>query len=253
MLTKATAKLIQSLKDKRSRQESGLFVIEGAKMIAELPNSKITLKSLFATRNWLEANERLFQDVDKVEVTEQQLKQISFLQTPQQVLALAHLPQQQASMEHLHTQFSIVLDTLQDPGNLGTIIRIADWYGIQNIICSNDSVDVYNPKVIQATMGSFARVQVLYASLETFFDNNTLPVYGAVMDGENLYQTVFPRHGLLLIGNEGSGIDTSLMKHISHPITIPRIGGAESLNAGIATAIICDAWARQYFSSSPSK
>jgi RNA methyltransferase, TrmH family len=245
MLTKATAKLIQSLKDKRHRQESGLFVIEGAKIVAELPASKITVKSLFATRNWLDANENLFSGVDKVEVTEQQLKQISFLQTPQQVLALAILPKQVFNANQLQSQFSIVLDTLQDPGNLGTIIRIADWYGIKHIVCSPDSADVYNPKVIQATMGSFLRVNVVYTFLETFLHENQLPVYGAVMNGDSLYKTSFPKEGLLMIGNEGSGIGEQLLKYISHPITIPKQGGAESLNAGIATAIICDAWARQ--------
>lgn len=245
MLTKATAKLIQSLKDKRHRQESGLFVMEGAKIVAELPASKITVKSLFATRNWLDANENLFSGVDKVEVTEQQLKQISFLQTPQQVLALAYIPKQEWNVNQLQSQFSIVLDTIQDPGNLGTIIRIADWYGIKHIVCSADSADVYNPKVIQATMGSFLRVNVVYTSLETLLRENQLPVYGAVMNGDNLYRTSFPKEGLLIIGNEGSGIGEQLMPYISHPITIPKQGGAESLNAGIATAIICDAWARQ--------
>lgn len=245
MLTKATAKLIQSLKDKRHRQESGLFVIEGAKILAELPDSKITLKSLFATRTWLDANEMLFRNVDKVEVTEQQLKQISFLQTPQQVLALAYLPKQEGTLDEVRNGFSIVLDTLQDPGNLGTIIRIADWYGIHHVVCSKESVDVYNPKVIQATMGSFLRVQVVYTSLEDFLAQNTLPVYGALMNGNSLYKTVIADKGILLIGNEGAGIDSSLMKFISHPVTIPRVGGAESLNAGIATAIMCDARARQ--------
>lgn len=248
MLTKATAKLIQSLKDKRHRQESGLFVIEGAKILAEVPDSKITLKSLFATRSWLKANETFFPNVDKVEVTEQQLKQISFLQTPQQVLALAYLPKPFMRMDAWQSGFTIALDTLQDPGNLGTIIRIADWYGIQHIMCSKESVDVYNPKVIQATMGSFLRVEVVYTDLEEFFTQNTLPVYGALMNGESLYTTTLAPKALLLIGNEGTGIDASLMKFISHPITIPRVGGAESLNAGIATAILCDAYARQHAS-----
>lgn len=245
MLTKATAKLIQSLKDKRNRQESGLFVIEGAKIIAELRASKITLKCLFATRSWLESNQQFFTGVDKVEVTEQQLRQISFLQTPQQVLALAVIPSGNSLTNPSEPGLTIVLDTLQDPGNLGTIIRIADWYGIKRIICSSDSADVYNPKVIQATMGSFLRVAVEYTNLDTFFVKNTLPVYGAVMNGESLYQTLFPKEGILMIGNEGSGIHDELMRYISHPVTIPRQGGAESLNAGIATAILCDAWARQ--------
>jgi RNA methyltransferase, TrmH family len=133
---------------------------------------------------------------------------------------------------------------LQDPGNLGTIIRIADWYGIENVLCSPGCVDIYNPKVIQATMGSFLRVNVLYTPLDILFQQLGIPVIGAVMTGENLYQTVLPEKGILLIGNEGSGISENLMPYISKGITIPKLGGAESLNAGIATAIICDNWAR---------
>jgi TrmH family RNA methyltransferase len=246
MLTKATVKLIQSLKDKRHRQESGLFVIEGTKIIAELPASKITLKTLFATRNWLEENEHLFKHVEKIEVSTEQLRQLSFVKTPQQVLALAYLPENTFSIQQLESSFSIVLDALQDPGNLGTIIRIADWYGIQHIICSPECADVFNPKVIQASMGSFVRVKVIYADLEELLTNTSLPVLGALMNGENIHQYHLPRHGLLVIGNEGSGIRKSLLQHVTQPITIPRFGGAESLNAAIASAIICDSWARQH-------
>lgn len=244
MLTKATAKLIQSLKDKRTRHALGLFVVEGPKTVSELPASKITVKSLFATHDWLEANAHLFSSgVECVEVSEKQLEQISFLQTPQQVLALAYMPQP-SNLSILQSSKIIALDTIQDPGNLGTIIRIADWYGITDIVCSNSCADVYNPKVVQATMGSFMRVRVHYADLKQWLGQQTISVIGALMSGENLHHTSLPKEGILLIGNEGSGISPDLTPLISKAVTIPRFGDAESLNAGVATAIICDSWLR---------
>jgi TrmH family RNA methyltransferase len=247
MLTKATAKLIQSLKDKRARQESGLFVVEGTKTVTELAASKIKVKSLFATAAWIEDNQHAFKGhAEIVEVTEQQLRQLSFLQTPQQVIALAQIPEQAFMPETITSQFVLALDTLQDPGNLGTIIRIADWYGISHILCSPGCADVYNPKVIQATMGSFLRVQLYYLSLGDFFQAHKPNVVGALMEGQNLHKAQLPATGVLLIGNEGSGIGAELLPYITTAVTIPRIGGAESLNAGVAAAIICDAWARQH-------
>lgn len=247
MLTKATAKLIQSLKDKRARQESGLFVVEGTKTVAELPGSKIKVKSLFATRDWIEGNSSSYRKVDEiVEVSEQQLRQISFLQAPQQVLALAELPENVFNPEDIVSQFVLALDTIQDPGNLGTIIRIADWYGIKHILCSPSCADAFNPKVIQATMGSFLRVELHYRALSEYFEQYPSTVLGASMNGKSLYKTAMPASGVLLIGNEGAGISEDLMKYVNTAVTIPRLGGAESLNAGVATAIICDAWARQH-------
>jgi len=247
MLTKATAKLIQSLKDKRARQESGLFVVEGTKTVTELAGSKIKVKSLFATAGWLQDNQHLFTNkAEIVEVSEQQLHQLSFMQSPQQVLALAHIPHQSLPARDIASQFVLALDTIQDPGNLGTIIRIADWYGIRHILCSPGCADVYNPKVIQATMGSFMRVQLHYLSLAEFFAEHRPTVLGAFMNGQNLHKAQLPASGILLIGNEGSGINAELQPYITAAITIPRIGEAESLNAGVATAIICDAWARQH-------
>lgn len=244
MLTKATAKLIQSLKDKRQRQVSGLFVIEGAKAVTELSASKITVKSLFATQDWIMQNEKDFPTATEVvEISESQLKQISFLNTPQQVLALASIPHY--DILHADKQDKvIVLDTIQDPGNLGTIIRIADWYGIKHIVCSSSGVDVFNPKVIQATMGSFMRVQVHYTNLKEWLAAYPKPIMGALLTGESIHTTPLPKEGALLIGNEGAGISDELLPFISNPVTIPRFGGAESLNAGVATAIICDAWLR---------
>jgi TrmH family RNA methyltransferase len=247
MLTKATAKLIQSLKDKRARQESGLFVVEGTKTVTELPGSKIKVKSLFATRDWIEGNSNSFRGVKEiVEVSEQQLRQISFLQTPQQVLALAEIPETPFDANKIISQFVLALDTIQDPGNLGTIIRIADWYGIKHIICSPSCADAFSPKVIQATMGSFLRVDLHYRPLADFFVQYPSIVMGALMNGKSLYETSLPASGVLLIGNEGAGISDELMKYVNTAVTIPRLGGAESLNAGIATAIICDSWARQH-------
>ncbi len=244
MLTKATAKLIQSLKDKRTRHELGLFVVEGPKTVSELPASKITVKSLFATGDWLEANAHLFAgSVECVEVSERQLEQISFLQTPQQVLALVSIPKP-SNLSNLQSHKVIALDTIQDPGNLGTIIRIADWYGITDIVCSTSSADVYSPKVVQATMGSFMRVRVHYTDLKQWLGQQSIPVMGALMSGTNLHQANLQQKGILLIGNEGSGISPELIPFITQAITIPRFGGAESLNAGVATAIICDAWLR---------
>lgn len=247
MLTKATAKLIQSLKDKKARQESGLFVVEGTKTVTELAGSKIEVKSLFATAGWIQDNQHLFTNkVEIVEVSEQQLHQISFMQSPQQVLALAHIQQHNLPTRDIASQFVLALDTIQDPGNLGTIIRIADWYGIRHILCSPGCADVYNPKVIQATMGSFMRVHLHYLSLAEFFAEHRPTVLGALMNGQNLHKAQLPVSGVLLIGNEGSGISAELQSYITTAITIPRIGEAESLNAGVATAIICDAWARQH-------
>jgi TrmH family RNA methyltransferase len=244
MLTKATAKLIQSLKDKRTRHELGLFVVEGPKTVSELLASKIIVKSLFATREWLEANAHIMPNsLECVEVSERQLEQLSFLQTPQQVLALVAIPKP-SDLSHLLSGKVIALDTIQDPGNLGTIIRLADWYGITDIVCSEASADVYNPKVIQATMGSFMRVRLHYTNLKEWIGQQTVPVMGALMSGQNLHQTQLPQKGVLLIGNEGSGISPELIPFVTQAITIPRFGGAESLNAGVATAIICDAWLR---------
>lgn len=245
MFTKAKAKLIQSLKDKKTRQQHELFVAEGTKIVSELLGSKIIVNTLFATKEWLVVNDtHIDGSIEVIEVNEAQLKQISFLQTPQDVLALCNIPLQTLDNTILNSTLTIALDTIQDPGNLGTIIRIADWYGIKQIVCSPNCADVYNPKVIQATMGSFMRVSVFYIPLEQFFQEINIPVIGAVMNGKNLYTHHLPKEAVLLIGNEGTGISESLLPMISLPITIPKVGMAESLNAGIATAIICDSYTR---------
>lgn len=246
MLTKAKIKLIRSLFDKEGRREHGLFVAEGSKTVNELLASKIRLKTLFATKRWIEDHVALIKNVEElIEVSSSGVKQISALKTPQEAVAVLELPENRLDDEMVKQTLTLVLDTIQDPGNMGTIIRIADWYGIPQVICSPKGADPFGPKVIQATMGSFVRVNCFVSDPATCFGKHkNIPVYGAGMHGENLYRTTISTPAFLIIGNEGSGISKELEPFISHTLSIPGRGGAESLNAGVAAAVICDAWAR---------
>lgn len=244
MLSKARIKLIQSLAHKKQRSELKLFVVEGKKQVTELCTANLNIKFIVATPNWANQQAALIKnDTELIIVTEEELKKASLLQAPQEVLAVVEMPKQSAFNLHPNG-LTLALDGIQDPGNLGTIIRIADWYGISKIVCSNDCVDVYNPKTIQATMGSFIRVEVSYGSLPDLLSNANVPIYGAFMEGASIHEAKLQKNGVLVIGNEGKGISDAVSQTITHPITIPKFGGAESLNAGIATAIICDAFAR---------
>lgn len=168
------------------------------------------------------------------------MAKISTLQAPQGILALVNIPEaQELDISLLRNKFSLVLDDVQDPGNLGTIIRTADWFGIDQIICSAQTVEVYNPKTVQSTMGSLARMKIAYADLTAFLTDTPLPVFGALLDGNSIYEMNWGNEGLILLGNEGHGISESLIKKITIPVTIPRIGQAESLNVAISAAIIC--------------
>ncbi len=235
MLSKNELKYIQSLCQKKQRQAEGLFIAEGTKLVAELVKSHYSVKKIYGLAEWADANATLSQDIQVV--TEAELEKISLLQSPNQVLAIVEqLPQTVIPKEnHL---FTLVADGIQDPGNLGTIIRIADWFGIQQVVASEDTVELYNPKVIQATMGSFIRVTLHYTSLPEFLQDNRLPVFGAVLNGKSLYEYSPVQEAILIIGNEAKGIREPLLNYIDHPVTIPRIGGAESLNAAVATGII---------------
>jgi RNA methyltransferase, TrmH family len=242
MVSKAVIKLVQSLKHKKAREQHGLFVVEGTKTIVELLGSKITVKSLFATQSWWDEHRQIIaQNIEVNKVTITQLEQLSNFNTPPPVIALCEMPNYSINSTMLRC---IALDTIQDPGNLGTIIRIADWYGIEHIICSTACTDVHNPKTLQASMGSFLRVKTYYTDLKQFFETTTLPIMGALMQGSNLHTTHLPKQGILVIGNEGKGLQQELLPFITLPVTIPKFGEAESLNAAIATAIICDAWSR---------
>jgi len=233
MVTKSELKYIQSLSDKKVRLESGCFIAEGVKLVGEIIAAGYPLKAVYALDSWESPDPSI--EVTRIEAFE--LEKMSMLQTPNQVLAVAMMPQKKEVL-NLAGQLTIVLDGIQDPGNLGTIIRTADWFGIPQIVASEDTVDVYNPKVIGASMGSFMRVQVHYKNLAAWMPTVKLPVYGALLEGENIFTTKAPNGGLLVIGSEGKGIRENIIDFVTHPVTIPKTGGAESLNAGIAAGII---------------
>lgn len=234
MLSKNELKYIQSLCQKRQRQAEGLFVAEGAKLVGEMLNDGFPVRKIYAVEEWVRSNNTA---KDVTVVTPAELERISIQQTPNQVIAIAE-QQDPGPLPDLKGTLTLALDSIRDPGNLGTIIRIADWFGISNIIASNDTVELYNPKVIQSTMGSFLRVSTWYTQLEELLATAGVPVFGALLKGRSVYDVRKKNEGILLIGNESGGIDTALQRYITDPVTIPRIGGAESLNAAVATGII---------------
>ena len=247
MLSKSDIKLIRSLKDKKHRRATGLFVVESNKSVHEVLSSKIEVKSLFATRVWTETHGKIVdKDIAMKVISESEMNSISMLKTRGDVLALAVLPEVATSLPSPLKKFIIALDCIQDPGNLGTIMRIADWYGISTILYSSNTADPFQPKVIQASMGSFTRVKMIECDLNKYLSSwKDVSVFGAVLNGKNLYKVKFGSTGILLIGNEGSGISDILLSAVNIPVSIPGSGSAESLNAAIATGIICDARNRE--------
>ena len=241
-------KFIKSLHQKKFRQKYNNFIVEGDKIAKELLKSgSFSIIGIYATELWLETNKDLLklhpQNIFKVSLTE--LGRISALRTPNQVLIVAEIPT--SVFPDSHTDFGLYLDDIQDPGNMGTILRIADWYGIKTIFISAETVELFNPKVIQASMGAFLRTKVIRTSLKELtasFPNKK--IYGAFMEGENIFTTQKVKDSLLVIGNEGKGIHSDNRPFIDQPITIPsgKNGQAESLNAGIATGIICTEFAK---------
>lgn len=248
MISKNQIKQINSLKIKKNRQDLHLFIAEGEKVVAELIQSTFIVKQIFALKSWLDNNIKLLNPkVELYEVSASELVKISNLSTPNEVLAVVEIPKKTAIDKNtLQNKLVLVLDQIKDPGNFGTIIRIADWFGIENIICSEDSVDTYNSKVVQATMGSLYRVNILYTNLIDFIESfeSNYPIYGAVLGGENLYHQKLTKNGLIVLGNESKGISTDVLKLVSKKIEIPKFGNAESLNVGIAAAIICSEFKR---------
>lgn len=240
MLSKNREKEIRSLQQKKFRNRFGVFAVEGAKNLLELCTSELEVEEIFCTESFLTVNEdKLTKKCSQVfDVKESQLAKIGSFSTNNAGLAVVKIPE--SKNIRAEKDFVLVLDEVKDPGNLGTIIRTADWYGIRKIVCSENCVDVYNPKVINSTMGSFVRVNVLYTDLGEYFKVVDTPVFGAFLDGKNIYNINFPEEGYILMGNESKGISFELEKYVSSRVTIPRRGGAESLNVGIATAIFCD-------------
>ncbi len=253
MLSKNKIKFIHSLNRKRTRENKKLFLVEGNKLVLEAITSKLPLKLLVATSDFYELNEldcNIAEEV--VECSAEELKKTSMLQTPQQAMAVVHMPNNVLHLDQLTNQLSVALDFVQDPGNLGTIIRIADWFGIEHLLCSTDTVDCYNPKVIQASMGAILRVKIHYLNLEAILDNarnSQLPVYGTFLEGKNIYQSTLSSNGILVMGNEGNGISPAISDKIKHKIHIPSFAiggyGSESLNVATAAAICCSEFRRR--------
>jgi len=239
MLGKSQAKYIQSLGQKKVRDEEGVFIAEGPKIVAELlASADANILQLYALHDWIVANRNDCNGVEIIEIDENDLTKISQLTTPNKVLALV---KKQETHDHLPTKgiVSLVLDTIQDPGNLGTIIRIADWFDIKQIICSMNCADMYNPKVVQSTMGSIVRVKMLYTDLAPWLEEQKdVFIYAAALDGQNVTAMKKITEGLIVIGNESKGISAEIFEQVDVKITIPRIGKAESLNAAVATGII---------------
>lgn len=240
-LSKRQIKEIGALQQKKFRQKNGLFIVEGEKIAEEVLTSPeiYNVEAVLALDNWIHQHQSKVDPTLLYELSNKELERVSALKNPNQVLIVLQQKTHQLPPQLDH-QLSLVLDHIQDPGNLGTIIRIADWFGIQHIFCSPDTVEFYNPKVLQATMGSFLRVKVHTVELTQLFKQYpNLPRYGALLDGKNVFSEDLPEAAFLLIGNESKGLSPATQEMVSHPIMIPRYGEAESLNAAIATGILC--------------
>lgn len=240
MVVKSELKLIKSLQQKKYRNEHGLFVIEGKKGLEELLGSRIKPYRVYSN-GAMELNVKFD---GMVQVSSKELQQMSALKNPNGFLGVFYIPTPKAVDLK---DWILLLDGIQDPGNLGTIIRLCDWFGITNLVCSNDTVDCYNPKVLQATMGSVARVNIVYADILTFLKKNPLPVYGSFMNGVSIYESILPKKGVLVMGNEGNGISLAVKEYCNHIISVPQYGEVttESLNVGTAAAILLSEIRRQ--------
>ncbi|MBD3862687.1 TrmH family RNA methyltransferase [Olleya marilimosa] len=236
MLSKNQIKNITRLKQKKYRQQEGLFIAEGGKVIKEFLNSTFKLVDLFTTETFNVENESIISEAD--------LKKISCLTTPNTALAIFKMPDAKALKNE---GLILALDDIRDPGNLGTIIRLCDWFGIKQLVCSHKTVDCYNPKVVQATMGSLTRVKIVYTDLSAYLKAINLPVFGAFMEGKNVYQTNLPKAGILVLGNEANGISSIIEASVTDKISIPRFGdlqATESLNVATAGAILLSEFRR---------
>ena len=238
MISKNQIKFVRQLEQKKYRKKEGLFVAEGPKVVGDLLRAGFKAHTIFATSEW-ESLGQTFQ-----EVSDEELRRVSFLQHPQRVLALFFIPTESVPSV---SSLSLALDDVQDPGNLGTIIRIADWFGIDTIYCSENTADAWSPKVVQATMGSIARVNIIYTDLQELISKAQVPVYGTLLDGQDIYTQELSKEGIIVMGNEGNGISAPIRKLINRRLLIPQFHeGPESLNVAIATAITCSEFRRRY-------
>ena len=244
-MTRSEIQLVRSLSDKRGRSEHGLFVAEGAKLIGELRRSDLRIRRIFAT-------EGLFEGTEVECVTEKEMERLSLLKTPSNSLALVEIPRYRLDAAHVGQRLTLALDDVQNPGNLGTIIRLADWFGIGEILCSPATADCFNPKVVQATMGAILRVRVHYVELAPLLAQAAargVPVYGTFLEGENLYDTQLGRGGIIVMGNEGRGVRPDVAQAVTRKLFIPPFPAdrraSESLNVAMATGIVCAEFRRR--------
>jgi RNA methyltransferase, TrmH family len=252
MISKNKIKLIKSLAQKKVRQREQLFLVEGDKMVSEVLNSGFRVEELFATPDFIGAHKLLVSRAENFhEASAEEIKKASLLKTPQNCLAICRL-QPPAELPAQLSGFAFYLDGIQDPGNLGTIVRTCDWFGIRYLFCSPDTANVFNPKVIQASMGSFCRVDTIYTPFEKiaeWSETKHIPIYGTFLEGENLYTTRLPEKALIVLGNEGKGICSEVANKIRFKLTIPSFSktaqGAESLNVAVSAAIICSEVAKK--------
>ena len=245
MISKNRIKYVRSLEMKKYRKAEGVFVAEGHKLVGDLLGA-FELVYVAAVQEWAERHADALRGVDMDVVTDDELRRISFQETPQQVLAIFRQPQYEVNASEVaKTQLCLALDDVQNPGNLGTIVRLADWFGIEHIFCSRGCADIYNPKTVQATMGGIARVQVHYVDLPQMLAtlDAGIPVYGTFLDGETIYQKTLENRGLIVMGNEGKGVSPEVEAHVTERLYIPNYPAgretSESLNVAIATAIVC--------------
>jgi TrmH family RNA methyltransferase len=253
MLSKNKIKLIQSLNRKKGRDESGLFLVEGNKMVEEALRSDFIIDTLVCTPGFLDLHPQIRLKVSEIiEADSETIQKASLLQNPQDSLALIRQPVDSKFDMNTLNDLILALDFIQDPGNLGTILRIADWFGIRTVICSENTVDVFNPKVIQASMGAIFRVNTRHTNLESFLSDateNQIPVFGTFLEGKDIYKEKLHRNGIIILGNEGNGISDAVTKFVTHKLFIPSFSLAEnkpeSLNVAIAAAICCSEFRRR--------
>lgn len=254
MLSKQITKIIQNLEKKKFREKYNLFKIEGEKLVAELLRSPLAVHAIIAYPEWIQANGHLLGKNQVLETDEKGMKTISNFQSLPHVMALAEIPNHPYHPDEVAGTLSLVLNGIQDPGNLGTILRIADWFGVSHLLCDRDCASIYNPKCVQASMGAIFRVHAYYLDLPAAISQlkaKGMPVFGTFLDGENIYTSPLPSQGLIIMGNEGKGIAEDIGKLADFRLTIPNFtptgASSESLNVGVATGIILSEFKRRIY------
>jgi len=254
MLSKNKIKFLRSLQSKKAREIENCYIAEGDRIVNELLSSNCKIIEIIALAEWIEENNLIIKGIPYEYASKEELNSISSLTSPQKVLCVVQIHDIKLQVESISQKLVLALDKIQDPGNMGTIIRLANWFGIEDILCSNDCVDIYNPKVIQATMGAITKVNIYYCDLGKILKEYTSltnkPIYGTFLEGENIYTSELTQSGIIVLGNEGNGISSEIEQLINTKITIPNFsntGVVESLNVSIAASIVCSEFKRRYY------